>query len=211
MKKNTDDVEIVEKTVAFQGYFRVDRYLLKHRLHEGGWSDVMSREVFERGHVAGVMPYDPERDELVFIEQFRPGAYAAALSPDADETLSPWIMEFVAGVIDANETPEDVVIREAREEAGLEIESLMPIAKYLSTPGACSEFVHVYCGRVNATGAGGIHGLDHEHEDIRVIPVPVDEAFKWLEEGRIVNSKALIALQWFHINRDRVRRAWGFD
>ena len=209
MDKTKADVEVIEKQPAFQGYFRVDRYLLKHRLHGGGWSGPLSREVFERGHVAAVVPYDPVRDEIVFIEQFRVGAYAALQSPWLADGFSPWLLEFVAGIIGDGETPEGVAVREGREETGLEITDLIPVANYLSSPGGCSEYVQVYCGRVDAEGAGGIFGLDHENEDIRVLAVPAAEAFQWLKDGRISNGLTLIALQWLKLNRDRVRRDWG--
>ena len=87
-----DDIEIREKIAAYQGYFRIDRYRLRHRLHAGGWSAEMTREVFERCHAAAVLPYDPIRDEVVLIEQFRVGAYAAGWSP--------WLTEVIAGIID---------------------------------------------------------------------------------------------------------------
>jgi len=196
-----DDIEIEEKVAAYQGYFRLDRYRLRHRLHDGGWSDVLVREVFERGHVAAVLPYDPARDEVVLIEQFRPGAYAAGRAP--------WLIEAVAGIIEPGETAAEVARRETMEEAGIEVGDLLPIADYLSSPGAMSESVMLYCGRVDAEGAGGVHGLGTEHEDIRVLAVPFAEARRMLEAGEIVNAITLIALQWLVLHRDEVRRRWG--
>jgi ADP-ribose pyrophosphatase len=72
-----DDAEIIEKTTSFQGYFRVDRYVLKIRQFDGGWSHPFAREIFERGHAVSLILYDPVRDEVGLIEQFRPGALAA--------------------------------------------------------------------------------------------------------------------------------------
>jgi len=192
-----DDVEILERTAVFQGYFRVDRYRLRHRLHAGGWSAPMSREVFERGHAVCVLPYDPGRDEVVLIEQFRVGAYAAGFDP--------WLIEIVAGIVDPGETATDVAHREMREEAGLAVAALMPICRYLVSPGGTSESVEIFCGRVDAGKAGGIFGLDQEHEDIRVMRVPAAEALGWLEAGRIVNAATVIALQWLALNREKIR------
>jgi ADP-ribose pyrophosphatase len=194
------DVEILERDEAYRGYFRIDRYRLRHRLHTGGWSGPMTREVFERGHAAAVLPYDPVLDSVVFIEQFRVGAYAAGRPP--------WLLEVVAGIIEAGETAESVVRREAVEEAGCEIRELVPIADYLVSPGGTSESVAIFCGRVDASRAGGIHGKAEEHEDIRVIVLPFAEAKKRLEEGMIDNATALISLQWLALNRDRLRRTW---
>ena len=197
---NRQDVQLIEHTTLFDGYFRIDRYRLRHRLHRGGMSRELSREVFERGHVAGVLPVDPDRDRVVLIEQFRIGPYAAGWEP--------WLFEGVAGIIDEGESPEEVCRREAMEEAGCTVSALIPIARYLSSPGALSEVVDLYCGRTDSRALGGVHGLEAEGEDIKVHVMPVDEALAMLKDGRIVNGKSIIALQWLALNYERVKRAW---
>ena len=196
-----DGVELLEKSESYSGFFRINRYRLRHRLFAGGWSGVIEREVFERGHAVGVLPYDPVADSLVLIEQFRIGALVAGMSP--------WLIEVVAGIIEEGEAPEGVARRETLEEAGLEIQALMPMCRYLVSPGGSSESVRLYCGRVDSRGAGGIHGLAEEHEDIRVDHLPYGEAMRLLEEGQVTNSVGLIALQWLALHRDRVRAAWA--
>jgi ADP-ribose pyrophosphatase len=195
-----DDVQILEKTPAYEGYFRIDRYRLRHRLHAGGWSGVMTREVFERGHAAAMLPYDPILDRVVLIEQFRIGAYAAGRDP--------WLVEIVAGIIEPGETAEDVVRRESLEEAGCPVLDLVPVCTFLVSPGGTSEAIFLFCGRVDSSGAGGIHGQAEEHEDIRVITLPFAEAKARVEAGEIDNASALIALQWLILNRDKVRQKW---
>lgn len=205
----TEDVEIVERTRPYDGYFKIDRYRLKHRLFEGGWSGEMERELFERGHAAAVLLYDPEKEKLIFVEQFRIGALAAITHSHwyPDDT-SPWLLETVAGIIDEGETPEDVVRREAVEEADCTVTDLIPILHYMVSPGGTSESLFVFCGRVEAPEGGGIHGLTEEHENIRVVVLDVEEAFALLDAGRIVNSMTIIPLQWFRMNRDKVREAF---
>ena len=197
----TDGVELLDKSERYSGFFRINRYRLRHRLFAGGWSGVIEREVFERGHAVGVLPYDPVADSVVLIEQFRVGALVAGMSP--------WLIEVVAGIVEEGETPEEVARRETQEEAGLEILALMPMCRYLVSPGGSSESVRLYCGRVDSRGAGGLHGLVEEHEDIRVDRVAYGEAMRLLEEGRVTNSVSLIALQWLALHRDRVRAAWA--
>jgi ADP-ribose pyrophosphatase len=194
-------VELIEKTSPQTGYYRIDRFRLRHSLHEGGMSPEISREVFERGHVGAVLPVDMVRGEVLLIEQFRPGAMAAGWEP--------WVLECVAGVIEDGETPEDLVRREAVEEAGCEIGELEFAYSYLTSPGASSETVHLFMGRADLTSAGGIHGLAEEGEDIRVIVVSIDEALAMLSGGRIVNAKTIIALQWLAANRAELQRKWG--
>jgi ADP-ribose pyrophosphatase len=198
--KPRDDLEIREQRTVFQGHFRVDRYRLRHQLHEGGWSREITREVFERGHAAAVLPYDPVRDEIVLIEQFRVGAYAAGFSP--------WLVEIVAGIIDPGETPEQVVRREAHEEAGLTIGEVEHIAHYLSSPGGASESVTLFCGRVDTATAGGIHGHPDEGEDILVRVHPYAAVEDMLRTASVSNAVTLIALQWLALNRDGLRARW---
>jgi ADP-ribose pyrophosphatase len=195
-----DDVQLIEKTTSFQGYFRIERYRFRHKLFAGGWSGEVSREVFERGHAVAVLPYDPERDAVLLIEQFRIGALAGGMPP--------WQVEVIAGIIDEGEMPEQVAHREAEEEAGCKLEDLVPMATYLASPGGTSETCKLYCARIDSRGLGGIHGLAHEHEDIRVTIVPFDEARAMLENGIIGNATALIALQWLALHRDELRSRW---
>ncbi len=199
---DTRDVEILERRAAYEGYFRVRRYRLRHRRFAGDWTGVMTREVFERGHAVAVLPYDPRRDAVVLIEQFRIGALAAGWAP--------WMLEVVAGIIEDGETPEAVARREALEEAGCRLGRLRAVTTYLVSPGGTSESCAVYCGEADTAGLdGGLHGLAEEHEDIRVRVVPADEAFAMTTDGRIANAAALIALQWLALQRDRLRREWS--
>lgn len=195
------DVEIIEKQVCYEGFFRIERYHLKHRLYDGSWSGEIVRELFERGHAAAVLPYDPLRDEVVLIEQFRVGALN---SPGG-----PWLKEIVAGVIDGDETTEDVVRREAVEEAGCIITELIHICEYLVSPGGTSEIISLYCGKVDATGVGGIHGLDEENEDIKVTAIPYSDAIELMNNGKINSASPIMALQWLALNHQRVRAQWS--
>ncbi len=192
---------VVEKVQSvYRGYFRVDQYLLQHSLYQGGMSPILSREIFERGHIGAVLLFDAKKDCLVMIEQFRPGAYAAGWEP--------WVLECVAGVIEKDESPEQLVRRESVEEAGCEISLLVPIHQFLSSPGACSETVKLYCGLVDSETAGTICGLDSEGENIKVRIIPCNQVSELLANNKIVNAKTLIALQWFLLNQSTLHQLW---
>ncbi len=199
-KRQDNDVDIIEKSSPYRGYFRIDRYLLRHRMHDGGWTTPLMREVFERGQTVAVLPYDPVADAVVFIEQFRIGAYAAGLAP--------WLTEAVAGTIEPGENAEDVARREVLEETGCKVDGLEYIGTILLSSGASSETTAMYCGRIDAKDAGGIHGLPHEGEDILVSVVPTDEAIARVANGQIANGYAVIPLQWLALNRERLRKKW---
>lgn len=195
-----DNIEILEKRTAFQGYFRIDEYTLRHGRFDGGWHPPFKREVFERGHAASVLPYEPERGLFVLCEQFRIGAYAGGMKP--------WQVELVAGIIEPGETPEDVARRETVEEAGLSILDLMPVSHYLVSPGGATETIWLYLGRVKVTHNGGIFGLETESEHIKVHVVAEAELKRMLDAGEIANAQTLIAAQWFFLNRQRVIDTW---
>jgi ADP-ribose pyrophosphatase len=195
-----ETAELVRHEVAFEGYFKVVRYFFRHTLHNGGMSGVISREVFERGQAGAVLLYDPQRDEVVLIRQFRAGAYVAGHHP--------WTWEAVAGIIEDKETAEQMIRREVVEEAGLTVGELLPIQNVMLTPGACSEACRIFLGRVDTTKAGGVFGLADEHEDILVKVLPFAEARAMVERNEIDNAVGVIALLWLALHRDEVRKRW---
>jgi len=194
--------ELLDKTVEYQGFFAMHRYRVKHTLFRGGWSAELVREIFERGHAVAVLPYDPQRDELVLIEQFRPGALEAPGGP--------WLIEVVAGMIETGESTEEVAYRETFEEAGLNIMALQPIYEFLLTPGGSTERIMLYLAQVNAQETQRFHGLSTEHEDIQVHVLPTATALAWLAQGRIRSAVPLIALQWFALHYQEIRAQWGY-
>lgn len=187
--------KLVKHMTLFEKYFKLDEYSLSHELFGGGSSPVFTREVFERGSVVAVLPYDPERGKVVLIEQFRVGAIE---DPDG-----PWLIESVAGVIEAGESTQQVALRESEEEAGCNIKQLELISQYYVSPGGTTEHCSLFCGLVDSNGVAGIHGLADENEDIRVMVVDSQEAFAWVREGKIRSSATIIALQWLELNQAR--------
>ncbi len=200
LRFGAQDVRILQCEIAYQGHFTLRRLTLQHRCFAGGWSEPLVRELFERGDAAGVLPYDPVDDSVVLIEQFRPGALRG------DD--SPWMLELIAGVVEPGENDEDVVHREAMEEAGCEVSELVPIATMLPSAGACSEQVRLFCGRVTSAAIGGVRGLQDEGEDILVHAVSRADALQLVAEDRIPNGHTLIALQWLQIHGDALRERW---
>lgn len=195
------DVEILDKTTVFQGFFRIDRYTLRHKLFRGGWSEPLTREIFERGHAVVVLPYYPPLDQVVLIEQIRIGA--------APSSNSPWLLETVAGMVDFGETAEAVAFREAEEEAGLAITELWPMLSYLSSPGGTTERIQLFLGKLSQAPEAGVFGLPDEQEDIKVHVVSRQQALQLLAEQQIDNAATVIALQWLALNTDKVIAAWG--
>ncbi|MEL6520060.1 MAG: NUDIX domain-containing protein [Pseudomonadota bacterium] len=189
------DVHIVEKSTPFAGFFSVEDYQLTHARFKGGHIDPVQRIVFVSGDAASILPYDPVRDRVLLIEQFRPGAYARG---DAQ----PWLLETVAGRVDAAETPDEAARREAREEAGLELNDLVPIGRYYPSPGAMTEFLYSYIGLTDLPDdVASLGGLAHEGEDIRSHIVSFDRLMELVDSGEIANG--ILILSALHLFRLR--------
>jgi ADP-ribose pyrophosphatase len=192
------DIEIIEKEVVFDGFFRMDRYRLRHRRFDGTWTGEMSREIFERGHSVAALLYDPDADAVVMVEQFRLPSFLAGRGA--------WCLEIPAGIVEPDEDLADVARREAQEETGCEIlGEAEKIAQFMASIGGSTEIVTIFHGRVDATKAEGIHGVADEHEDIRVHVVPAEEAIAQADACRVDNAAALVALNWLARHRDRLR------
>ena len=193
-----ESVQVEEEEQIYSGFLKLCRYKLKHALFEGGLSNILSREAIVRSPSVGALLYDPAQEKVVLVEQFRVGPWLA----DDD----PWLLEVVAGISEPGETLESVALREVQEEAGCEVKQLLPINNVYLSPGATNERIMMYCGIVDSTGAGGIHGLDNEGEDIKVHVMDCQTAFEMVKDGRIANAPAVIALQWLQLHQGELKQ-----
>lgn len=193
------DVQVTDDEPIYEGFFQMRRIKLSHSCFNGGTVTV-SRELFWRDDAVGVLLFDPDRDCVVLVEQFRPGAI--------DHHRSAWTLELVAGMVEEGETPEVVARREAREEAGATLGELMPITRYMSSPGGSREYISLFCAPVDSRTLGGIHGLQTEGEDIRVHCLNVTDAFELVADGGIDNAATIISLQWLQLHHARLKQHW---
>ncbi|THB68899.1 MAG: NUDIX domain-containing protein [Gammaproteobacteria bacterium] len=189
--------KIHNKQRVFNGFFKVDKYTVSHNLFRGGDSQPFTRELFERGNAVSVLPYDPLKDSVVLVEQFRIGALASKNSP--------WQIETIAGVIDKDgESPEDVAKREAEEEANCKVSEMIPICQYFCSPGGTSEKIHLFCAEIDSENIGGVFGLDEENEDIKVHVIDFQKAMDMIGNSAIETAMTIISLQWLALNKDKI-------
>ena len=196
------DVETLELRRPYAGYLEVEELTLRSRRFDGGWVGPVERTAVLWGDAVTVLPYDPQADRLLMIEQFRP-------APAARGDRNPWCIEVVAGRIDCDEAAEEVARREAVEEAGVELGRLEPVGGYYPTPGLAAEHLTAFVGEARLPEAGGLHGVETEHEDIRSFVLSFDEAMQAVREGAVNTGPALISLLWLAVNRERLARAWS--
>lgn len=194
--RNTDDIQILGREVIGEGWGQLERYHLKHRRFDDSWSQAIDRDLYTIGEVAAVLVYDPKQDIVLLTEQFRTCGlrYGEAT----------WLVEIVAGLIDGDDDPEETARREAKEESGCDIADLVHISTHYSSPGGCGERIYLYAAAADLSEAGGIFGLAHEHEDIRAVVVPFTDALAACDDGRIIDGKTLIAVNWLARHKDKL-------
>ncbi len=198
-----DAVRVTERRLVYRGFFDFEVVKLQHRRFDQSTSEVVTREILHIPDAAAVLPYDPVSDVVVLIEQLRAGALHHAEGP--------WLIEAVAGLVEAGEAPEATALREIVEETGVEAVCLERIGVYIASPGAVTERTTVFIARIDSRRAGGVHGLAAETEDIKSHVLPRETAFAWLEEGRIVAANAVVALRWLQVHGPSLRRRWLAD
>jgi len=196
LQYDKSDVTISAIETKYQGFFKLNEYQLQHKLFSQKQSNTFTREIFERGDAVVVMLYDPKKDALLLLEQFRPGVLRASDTP--------WMLEFIAGMFNEKESPIDVAIREAEEEANIELTpgSIKPIMKYFSSPGGTSECIYLYWATFDSSEvvSGSVYGLPDENEDIMLHVVSRPDALALLDKGKISNAATVIGLQWLAMN-----------
>jgi ADP-ribose pyrophosphatase len=200
-RASSDDVAVQQRQTPYSAFFAVEEYDLSWRQFDGRMGQRANRAVFLSGDAVTVLPYDPVRDRVLLIDQFRAGPFARG---DAQ----PWLLEAIAGRIDPGETPEQAARREAVEEAGLDLTALLPVAGYYPTPGANSEFLYSYVALTDLPDdQGGIFGLASEAEDIRTHILPFAELMQMVASGEASNAPLILTALWLERERPRLRPA----
>ncbi|MEQ9693186.1 NUDIX domain-containing protein [Shimia sp. SDUM112013] len=194
------DVQENGRLRPYVNFFALDEYDLRFRRYDGGQSDMVRRAVFVATDAVIVLPYDPVRDRVLLVEQFRPGPYVRG-----DDL--PWQLEPIAGRVDAGETPEATAHREAREEAGLTLQALHDVAHCYASPGCSTEYYNIYLGLADLPDdVAGVAGLESEAEDIRSYLFDFDTLMQMVDDMRMVNAPLVLAALWLARHRDRLRK-----
>jgi ADP-ribose pyrophosphatase len=196
-------VTVLEDEVVWDGRFPLQRVRFTYTRFDGTPSGVLTWELWRRHAGVAVLPYDPQADCVALIEQFRLPALAAGLDPV--------MVECAAGLREIGEAPEAVARRETLEETSLRPDRFELICRTMLMQGGCDELMHYFAARVHLPhpAEAGTHGLVEEHENTRVLIVPAAEAFRMLDENRILNATAMICLWWLRHHRARLRREWA--
>jgi ADP-ribose pyrophosphatase len=196
---NKADARWLRQEVVHEGFMRLVKGQLSFRTFRGD-TVVVERELVQRSSVVAVLPYDPWSDRVVLLEQVRPGCVA--------EAASPWLLEVVAGLIDADETAPNAAQRELHEETGLTARYWLPMHDYWVSPGGSDERVTLSCALINSADLHPWQGNVAEHEDIKCHVFTRSQAIECVADGLICNGVSLIALQWLALHGDRIMKQY---
>lgn len=189
-------VEVISRVRVFDDFFKIDEAELRFERYDGTMSEAVRRLNFERGDSAAALLFDVRLRTVYLIEQFMYPTLAKA---------GGWLETVVAGMIDEGETPAEAIRREILEEAGFAVERVEPIADFFVSPGGSSERIFLYCALVS-DGAriteGG--GVATEHEDIRLVPVDLDDFLARLAAHGFADAKTIVAGYWLKDNLGRL-------
>ncbi|MBI1219335.1 MAG: NUDIX domain-containing protein [Rhodobacteraceae bacterium] len=197
------DIDVMHHAEPYAQFFSVEEFDLRHRRFDGAMSGEMRRAVFMSGDAATVLPYDPVRDRVMLIEQFRAGPFGRG-------DPQPWMLEPIAGRIDPGETPEMAARREAVEEAGITLGVLLKAGEYYPSPGLLAEYLYSYVGLADLPDdSAGMGGLPEEHEDIRAHLLSFDDLMALVDSGEVQIAPLLVTIYWLAANRARLRAEAG--
>ncbi|WP_282096830.1 NUDIX domain-containing protein [Epibacterium ulvae] len=194
----SEHIRVHARKRPYMNFFALEEIDFQHRRYDGTWSETMNRASFLVGQAAAILPYDPIRDEVLLVEQFRAATYIAG------ET-NPWMWEPVAGLIDPGETPEQAARREALEEAGIVIEHLDSAGRTYSSSGASGELVYLFVGTGRLENVAGGGGLASEGEDIRRQILSFDALMEGVDKQRYQDMPLVATALWLARHRDRIR------
>ncbi len=194
-------VNVAEVRYPYEGFHRVEEWIIDHPRFDGSRSDRIQRAISHVTDAVTVLPYDPGRDRVLVVEQLRMGALAKG-------DPQPWMLEPVAGLIDAGETPVRAALREAQEEAGMALrpEDLHLVGRYYPSPGGLAQVLHSYVALADLPdGSGGLHGVAAESEDIRAHVLSAADLIAMAGTGEAANAPLMLTALWLALNRDRLR------
>lgn len=186
-------IDIVSDEIVWKGWSTLRRVVFDYG--RDGKQARLQWEVFDRGEAVAVLVYDPRRDVVVLVRQFRLPVYL--------QGEPPFVLEAPAGSMERGEDPEASLIREVLEETGFEIRQPRKLFSAYMSPGAITEKIHFFYAEVSEgdrVAAGG--GLDEEHEDLELYELSLSEALAMIESGEILDAKTIMLLQWAALNRE---------
>jgi nudix-type nucleoside diphosphatase (YffH/AdpP family) len=190
----SDRVSIKDVRVLSDRHYVLKEVTFDYRRADGRWQ-TLKREVFDRGNAAALLPYNLASRQVVLVRQFRLPAYLNGHDG--------FMVEAVAGMLD-DDLPENRIRAEAEEETGYRVRDVRKVFEAFMSPGSVTEKLHFFVAEYDASmrvGNGG--GLAHEGEDIEVLELPFEEALAMIDDGRIVDAKTIMLLQYaaLHIFR----------
>ena len=184
---SSPNVRILKQHLLSDNWYVLKKIDFELQRRDGSWQP-QTREVYDRGNGATIGLYNRARRTVILTRQFRIPAFV--------NEHHGYLIEAAAGLLD-NASPEERIRLEAEEETGYRVGSVRKIFEAFMSPGSVTERVHFFVGeyqpedRINDGG-----GLAEEGEDIEVLELLFAEALAMVDDGRIMDGKTIILLQY---------------
>ncbi|MBM3504409.1 MAG: NUDIX hydrolase [Alphaproteobacteria bacterium] len=186
-------VEISARRLLYDGHYRLRSATYRFEKLNGEMSPELTHLVWDTGTAVAAIVLNRSSGRVVLTRQFRIATHDQGPG---------WMVEIAAGGVHAGETPEHAVRREILEELGFTVDELHRIGVYYVAPGSCSEQMHFFLAEVSDQGRQTRGGGTDEGEDIEVFEVAPWDLWKDMEEGRLRDSKTVLAALWL---KERLR------
>jgi nudix-type nucleoside diphosphatase (YffH/AdpP family) len=187
-----EPIRIRKSEILSDEWARLTKYTIDYRRRDGRW-ETQIRQVYDRGHGAAILPYDPLRRTVLLVRQFRMPAYVTG-HPEP-------LIEVCAGLLDEHD-PETAIAKEAEEELGYRFRNIRRVFAPYMSPGSVSERLYHFIAEYSPAdriSKGG--GAAHEGEDIEVLELQIDEALAMTEDDRIIDAKTILLLQYVRLKK----------
>ncbi|AQS62148.1 GDP-mannose pyrophosphatase NudK [Rhizobium rhizogenes] len=185
-------IEILKDETLSKNWYHL-RNITYNYTNSKGETKVIRREAYDRGNGAAILLYDPRRDTVVLVRQFRMPTYVNGYHG--------WLLEAPAGLLDGDD-PAEAIRREVMEETGYVVRDVRFLFKSFMSPGSVTEILHFFAAVIDSSDRleeGG--GAAHEDEDIEVLEFSLADAMKMIETGDICDGKTIMLLQWAALNK----------
>lgn len=188
----SDRVKIKSVELLSDNWYTLNKTTFEVLKRNGQW-ETQTRETYDRGNGATILLYNKSNKTVILTRQFRFPTFV-------NGNESGMLIETCAGLLD-KDNAEDCIRRETEEETGYKIKDVKKVFEAYMSPGSVTEILYFFVAeysKENKVNDGG--GVEHEQEDIEVLELDFEKAYRMISTGEIKDGKTIMLLQYAKLN-----------